>query len=263
MPQTSRGLLVYSPAVRDVLRRYRDKADLNAWGYPLQQAGQMRRVLARLASCRTGDLGSAQFQCGHCGTSRLVPAPCGNRHCAGCSFVRSDNWKDDVMGWNVQCEYQHLVFTLPHLLNPWLRTYTRDLYNLLIRSVRDCLLRLHAKHFDCQPGALLTLHTWGQRMNQHVHVHVILTGGGLSLDGQKWVPVDHQAPQLTRESLAAEFKKMFLRRLRLLRVNVGWPAARTTPTRPHGSRSCWRRWKKRPGWSTTKAPRRGSPARKP
>jgi hypothetical protein len=118
------------------------------------------------------------------------------------------------MGWNVQCEYQHLVFTLPHRLNPWLRTHTRDLYNLLIRSVRDVLLNLHKKHFDCQPGALLTLHTWGQQMKQHVHVHVILTGGGLSLDGQKWVPVDHQAPQLSRESLAAEFKKMFLRRLR-------------------------------------------------
>jgi hypothetical protein len=118
------------------------------------------------------------------------------------------------MGWNVQCEYQHLVFTLPHRLNPWLCTHTRDLYNLLIRSVRDVLLNLHKKHFDCQPGALLTLHTWGQQMKQHVHVHVILTGGGLSLDGQKWVPVDHQAPQLSRESLAAEFKKMFLRRLR-------------------------------------------------
>jgi len=60
------------------------------------------------------------------------------------------------------------------------------------------------------------LHTWGQGMNQHVHVHVILTGGGLSLDGKRWVAVDHHSPLLSRESLAAEFKKMFLCRLKHL-----------------------------------------------
>jgi hypothetical protein len=204
------------PTVRDILKRYWQAGLSVTDEYPREMQRHLRRVLARLVRCRTGELGSAQFRCRGCGTSRLVTVPCGNRHCAGCSFVRSNNWKADVMSWNVQCEYQHLVFTLPHRLNPWLRTHTRDLYNLLIRCVRDVLLKLHKKHFGCQPGALLTLHTWGQRMNQHVHVHVILTGGGLSEDGQRWVAVDHQSPQLSRASLAAEFKKVFLRRLRLL-----------------------------------------------
>jgi hypothetical protein len=202
------------PVVREVLVRYGSETNLQAGGYSLEKVRHFQKVIGRVARCRTGELGSAHFRCGDCGNGRLVPSPCGNRHCAGCSFVRSNNWKDDVLGWNVQCEYQHLVFTLPHLLNPWLRKYSRDLYNLLIRSVRDTLLELHAKAFGCVPGALLTLHTWGQRMNQHVHVHVILTGGGLSLDGTRWVNVDHRSPLLSREALAAAFKQMFLRRLK-------------------------------------------------
>ncbi|MBL8890298.1 MAG: transposase [Planctomycetaceae bacterium] len=202
------------PVVREVLVRYGSETNLQAGGYSLEKVRHFQKVLGRVTRCRTGELGSAHFRCGDCGNGRLVPSPCGNRHCAGCSFVRSNNWKDDVLGWNVQCEYQHLVFTLPHLLNPWLRKYSRDLYNLLIRSVRDTLLELHAKAFGCVPGALLTLHTWGQRMNQHVHVHVILTGGGLSLDGTRWVNVDHRSPLLSREALAAAFKQMFLRRLK-------------------------------------------------
>lgn len=120
------------------------------------------------------------------------------------------------MDWDVQCEYQHVVFTLPHLLNPWIQLDPGEVYKLLLRAVQDVLMQRHKKSFGCVPGLLVFLHTWGQRMKRHVHAHVILTGGGLSLDGQQWVAVDHRSPLLSRESLAADFKEMFLRRLKSL-----------------------------------------------
>jgi hypothetical protein len=202
--------------VQDVLVRYESRTNLKACGYSHAQVRYFRQVLRRLTRCRTAALGTAQFRCEDCGNQRVVPVTCRNRHCASCSFVQRDNWKDDVLDWGVQCEYQHVVFTLPHLLNPWIQVYPSQFYKLLLRAVQDVLMQRHKESFGCVPGLLVFLHTWGQRMKRHVHAHVILTGGGLSLDGTRWVQVDHRSPMLSREALAAAFKKMFLRRLKRL-----------------------------------------------
>ena len=86
---------------------------------------------------------------------------------------------------------------------PLIQAYPKEFYKLLLRAVQDLLMQRHKESFGCVPGLLVFLHTWGQRMKRHVHAHVILTGGGLSLDGTRWVQVDHRSPLLSREALAS------------------------------------------------------------
>ena len=223
----ARRLLKDSPKLKvtQVLARYRWQARLAEQGYSDKQLGEITRVLNVITACRTGKLGSHLFTCRSCQRTMLGLDKCGNRHCTSCSETRRNQWRSDLTEWSLACDYWHCVFTLAHELNPLMRTNPRETYKLLLSCVRETLTRRLGRQMDCKPGIVMTLHTWGQLMNAHIHVHVIVTAGGLSSDGQRWVPIPAGHPVMDEVSLAADFKQMYLRRLRfrLRRDALRWP----------------------------------------
>ena len=209
------------------LARYQGRSDLDQQGYSSEQFGEVNRVLNLLGACSTGKLGSHVCHCANCSRDHLGLNHCGNRHCPTCGYRRRTQWRDDLLTWTLDGDYWHNVFTLPHELNPLMSSNPRVMYKLLLRCVCDTLRDVLAKQLDCEPGLVMTLHTWGQRLNQHVHVHVVMTGGGQSLDGLRWVLIPRDHPAMQAWKLAADFKRKFLRRLvYLLRRDAClWPEA--------------------------------------
>lgn len=152
---------------------------------------QERRVLAQLTACRTATLGGHAWECDDCGAIRADYNSCGNRHCPTCRGAARAQWLDRVRTNLLPVPYFHVVQTLPH--DPQLDRITlanrAAVYGLLFHSTAAALCELAAdpKHLGARIGLLMLLHTWGQLAELHTHVHVVVPGGGLSLDGERWV----------------------------------------------------------------------------
>ena len=200
--------------VAEVLERYRWRARLGEQGYSAEQLSEVTRVLNLITACRTGKLGSHLFTCRGCEHKVMGLNKCTNRHCTSCGSGRREQWCEEINEWILNCDYWHVVFTLPHELNPLMLANPKHLYKMLFRCVAHTLRQTFRRQLGCQPGMIMTLHTWGQQMNSHVHVHVILTAGGLSTDGKSWIPLPPDHPGMSKPVLAAAFKRTYLRRLR-------------------------------------------------
>jgi len=150
---------------------------------------QQRKVLAALAACRTAAMGGHLQRCTTCGTQTPLYNSCGNRHCPKCQAADRAAWLEGRRRELLPVEYFHVVFTVPHELGPLAAAHPALFYKLLFRAVRETLLQVAAtpRHLGAQIGGLMVLHTWGQALELHPHVHVIVPGGGLSPDGQRWV----------------------------------------------------------------------------
>jgi len=150
---------------------------------------QQRKVFAALAACRTAAMGGHLHRCTTCDTQTPVYNSCGNRHCPKCQAGDRAAWLDARSRELLPVEYFHVVFTVPHELAPVAAAHPAVFYNLLFRAVRETLLEVAAtpRHLGAQIGGLMVLHTWGQTLELHPHVHVIVPGGGLSPDGNRWV----------------------------------------------------------------------------
>src|SRR6266545_7337643 len=117
------------------------------------------------------------------------PITCRNRHCPKCLTNARDRWLAERQKELLNVGYFHVVFTLPHDLS-WLALHNQKvIYSLLFRASAETMLEIAAdpKHLGAQIGFLSVLHTWGQRLDHHPHVHCVVPAGGLSLDGQRWV----------------------------------------------------------------------------
>ena len=147
------------------------------------------RVLRELAACRTAALGGHADQCDHCGQTRVAYNSCRNRHCPKCQGAARARWLEARRGELLPVEYFHVVFTLPHLLTPLVAAQPRAMYELLFAATAATLQELAADptHLGAQLGVLAVLHTWGQNLERHPHLHCVIPGGGLSLDGQRWI----------------------------------------------------------------------------
>ena len=148
-----------------------------------------RRVVHDITSCRTADLGGHLYVCDQCGVITERFNSCRNRHCPKCQNLERERWLEKRQQELLPVPYFHLVFTVPHGLNPLFLTDPKTLYNLLFRTTADTLLTIaeNPKHLGAKIGFLAILHSWGQRLDLHPHLHVIVPGGGLSADGQRWV----------------------------------------------------------------------------
>jgi hypothetical protein len=140
-----------------------------------------------LAACRTPQLGGHRYRCGQCGKEHFVPHVCGNRHCPQCQGAQALDWLERQESALLPIPYFHVVFTLPHLLNPLIRQNRRALFQLLFESAAQTLLTFGGNNLKAQLGITAVLHTWGQTLVEHYHLHCIVTGGGLALDGSGWV----------------------------------------------------------------------------
>ena len=146
-------------------------------------------MLAALAACRTPVMGMRVYLCGHCRKRVLLYNSCGDRHCPKCQAGQRAAWLEKRRRELLPVEYFQVVFTVSHDLVPLAVAHPRVFYTQLFRAVQDTLLEVAAssQHLGAAIGGLMVLHTWGQNLHLHPHVHVIVPGGGLSPDGQRWL----------------------------------------------------------------------------
>jgi Transposase zinc-binding domain/Putative transposase len=152
-------------------------------------SSEQRRVLDDLARCRTAALGGHVEACDQCGHQRIAYNSCRNRHCPKCQGTAAAQWLDARASELLPVEYFHVVFTLPEAIGPIALQNPRVVYGILFRAAAETLLQIAAdpKHLGAEIGILAVLHTWGQNLQHHPHVHCVVPGGGLSPDGSRWI----------------------------------------------------------------------------
>jgi hypothetical protein len=180
---------------------------------------EQARVLHAIVQCRTAALGGHVEACETCGTERICYNSCRNRHCPKCQGSARAKWLKAEQALLLPVPYFHLVFTLPHQLNPLIRVNHRALYGLLFQAAVHTLQKFarDPDHLGAELGITAVLHPWGQTLTEHVHVHCIVTGGGLSADGTQWRP-SHPRFLFAVQALSQVFRGKYLTGLRRLRA---------------------------------------------
>lgn len=147
------------------------------------------RVLHALENCRTAVLGGHVEECDRCRHRVISYNSCRNRHCPKCQGAARQRWLADRTAELLPVPYFHVVFTLPHLLAPLALQNKRIVYGILFRAVSETLLEVAAdpKHLGADIGFLTVLHTWGQNLSHHPHIHCVVPGGGLSSNHTRWI----------------------------------------------------------------------------
>jgi hypothetical protein len=150
---------------------------------------EQRRTLNDLAACRTAALGGHVLECPECGHRQIAYNSCGDRHCPTCQATAAARWLEARAAELLPVPYFHLVFTLPDALNSIALGNPRVVYDLLLRCAAETVLEVAANpdHLGARTGVLAVLHTWGQALQFHPHVHCVVPGGGLSEDRTCWV----------------------------------------------------------------------------
>src|SRR3989442_12531572 len=173
--------------VADVVRQYGD-AFLERYGPTL--SGAQHRALRAIAVCRTAALGGHITQCDHCGHEAQAYNSCRNRSCPKCHGAAQATWLAAREREVLDTPYVHVIFTLPHALGPLALQNSRHLYGLLFRTVAQTLQDIAGdpKHLGAEIGGFPVLHTWGQQLPPHPHLHFVLPPWGLALDGTQWTP---------------------------------------------------------------------------
>ena len=153
-------------------------------------SGEHQRILRAISTCRTAALGGHVQTCDHCRHQRIAYNSCRNRHCPKCQASACAKWMEDRAAELLPVEYFHVVFTLPDAFNALALANKRVVYNVLFDAVSQTLLEVAAdpKRLGARIGFMSILHTWGQNLCLHPHVHCVVPGGGLSPDGSRWVP---------------------------------------------------------------------------
>ena len=144
------------------------------------------KVINALLACRTPLLGAHHYHCKDCGRKHLVPHSCRNRHCPNCQGAQARDWLERQKLCLLPVPYFHIVFTLPHCLNPLIAQNRKVMHDLLFASASATLLEFGENRFKVRLGITAVLHTWSQTLMDHHHVHCIVTGGGLTSDGSQW-----------------------------------------------------------------------------
>ena len=145
------------------------------------------KTLRALAQCRTSALGAQAFYCPHCRREHVVAHSCRNRHCPHCQGAAAVDWLAQQSAALLPVPYFHLVFTLPHTLNPLIRQNRTALFKLLFDAAAQTLLEFGQQRLHAQLGLTAVLHTWSQTLGDHYHLHCIVTGGGVARDHSRWV----------------------------------------------------------------------------
>jgi hypothetical protein len=172
--------------VADVFRRYGD-AYRQQHGASLSTA--QRRVMTAIERCRTAALGGHVEQCDACGHQRISYNSCRNRHCPKCQSLARAEWLEDRQSELLTTPYFHVVFTVPQEIAAIAHYNKGPVYNILFYAAAETLRTIAAdpKHLGAELGFFAVLHTWGQTLLHHPHVHCVVAGGGLSADGSRWI----------------------------------------------------------------------------
>ena len=187
-------------------------------------------VCQHIQGCRTQALGEQQWRCGQCQYEQRVFCSCGDRHCPRCQGKQTQEWVEKQQAEVLHCRYFHLVFTLPHELNLLAHYKAKELYSALFESVWQTLRQfgMSRKRLQGQLGGTAVLHTWGQNLIQHIHVHCLIPGGVLTAQGD-WhgVKSDYLFPV---KALATVYRAKMLQALRTRELDV--PENETLMSKP-------------------------------
>jgi hypothetical protein len=176
----------HRPEVADVFRSYGAAYERE---YGSSTSKQQKRVLRELALCRTEALGGHKYKCDCCGHERISYNSCRNRHCPKCQASARAQWLEARCKDLLNVPYFHVVFTVPEQLGLLALQNKRLVYAILFRAASQTLITIakDPKHFGADIGFLTVLHTWGQNLLHHPHLHCVVPGGGISSDGQNWM----------------------------------------------------------------------------
>ncbi len=193
---------------RDYGPLYRTK---NRGHIPLQHL----KVMNAIELCRTPDLGCNVYKCEHCDELHFVYESCGNRHCPRCQSLKAIRWISEKKKDLLPVQYFHLVFTIPAQLNPIAIRNQKTVYTILFDSVSQTLQELSKdkKHIGADIGFFSILHTWGQNLMDHPHIHCVATGGGLNSDKSEWISTRKNFFIPVR-IISKRFRSIFLQKLK-------------------------------------------------
>lgn len=180
-------------------------------------SGQEKGLIRLLSACRTSALGSHFEKCTQCDYLGKSYNSCRNRHCPACQQKDKLEWLNKRMKELLPVGYYHLVFTIPHELNPLCLANKKLMYEILFKAASQTILELSndPKHLGADTGLITVLHTWGQNMMEHPHLHCIMPAGGISFDKQYWVHTDKKNDFFIHvKVLSSMFKGKFLHMLR-------------------------------------------------
>jgi hypothetical protein len=172
--------------VADIFRRYGDAYRREAGVSPASRQG---RVMTAIETCRTAALGGHVEQCDACGHQRIAYNSCANRHCPKCQSLKRAAWIDHRKEEILDVEYFHVVFTVPDHVAAIASQNKASVYNILFRATAETLrtIAVDPNHLGAAIGFFAVLHTWGQTLIHHPHLHCVVPGGGLSPDGTRWI----------------------------------------------------------------------------
>ncbi len=175
--------------------------------------GQLK-VMSAIEQCRSAALGGHVLRCNDCARLQIAYNSCRNRHCPKCQGRSARQWLAERQADLLPVEYYHLVFTLPAPISAIAYYNKAVIYAILFRTAAEALQTIAAdpRHLGARIGLTLVLHTWGSAMTHHPHVHGIVPGGGLSLDGQHWVGC-RPGFFLPARVLSRLFRRLFLEAL--------------------------------------------------
>ena len=145
------------------------------------------KVVEDLVDCRTRRLGGHLRRCDSCSHQDQSYNSCRNRHCPKCQFLKKQKWVENRTKELLPVEYFHVVFTVPHILNPLTLQNKSILYNILFKAASETMKEVATRRLGAEIGFVTALHTWGQNLIEHPHLHMIVPGGGLRRDRLKWV----------------------------------------------------------------------------
>lgn len=192
----------------DVFRRY-------ARGLLASMPRDQRRVVSAITQCRTAALGGHVEQCDQCGHRRIAYNSCANRHCPKCQSLARARWIENRQNELLDVGYFHVVFTVPQQIADLALANKTTVYGILFRAVSQTLLTIAAdpKHLGARIGFFAVLHTWGQNLQHHPHLHCVVPGGGISPDGKRWISC-RPGFFLPVRVLSRLFRRLFLELLR-------------------------------------------------
>jgi hypothetical protein len=202
----------HRPEVADVFRTY-EKEFFAQWGHVLNP--QQRKAFAAIRDCRTAALGGhAEYveQCDRCGHRVISYNSCRDRHCPKCPASLRAKWLAAREAELLPVPYFHVVFTLPREIGMLSLQNAREIYNILFRAASETLLTIAAdpKRLGAAIGFVAVLHTWGQSLHAHPHLHCVVPGGGIGPDGARWVGCRKKSFFLPIGVLSSRFRNLFL-----------------------------------------------------
>lgn len=199
-------------AVRDILRDHFDDY-LKDHSVPCYT----QKVVRAMMKCGTGELGYSLFVCDECGSIRMTADRCGCRYCSACGYLRKIRWVEERRTEVIEgIPYFHMVFTLPHELNSLLFQNQKLLLRHLFHSVSRTVLELSSEKKKIVPGIIMVLHTFGSAMTLHYHIHMLVSGGGLSLDKKNFKVQKSKNFFLPVKAVRTRYRSLFMQGLKEL-----------------------------------------------